>query len=338
MLKLKKHKCTIKREDCIFPFFHKLLPFVFFLTAILFFQSPQAATYSISGNIAGEATSYIVGEEDTLYSIARKFDLGLIDLMSANPGIDSWVPGVGNSLVIPTSYILPDTKRSGIVINLSELRLYYFTDSKNVMTFPVGIGREGWKTPIGETTIILKRKNPVWTPPPSILAAKPDLPRIIPAGPDNPLGQYALSLGWESYAIHGTNKPSGIGLRSSHGCIRMYPEDIKILFAAVNRGTKVTVIDKPYKLAWVENKLYLEASPTEAQSNNIIDSEEPEASAPPEIYRDIDKMAGDKVKINWKLVDEVLLKRTGTIINITLDNQKTRVGLPETLETGSPTE
>lgn len=318
MLKLKKHIYTGEREDFVFPFFHKLSLAIFFFTSALLCQSPQAANYSINSNIVGETTNYIVGEDDTLYSIARKFDLGLLDIMAANPGVDTWVPGVGNSLIIPASYILPDTKRSGIVINLSELRLYYFPDAKNVMTFPVGIGREGWQTPIGETTIILKRKNPIWTPPPSILAVKPDLPKTVPAGPDNPLGQYALSLAWEAYAIHGTNKPYGIGLRSSHGCIRMYPEDIKILFEAVTKGTKVTVIDRPYKLTWVEDKLYLEASPTEAQSNNIINSEEPDASTPPEIYKDVEKMAGEKAKINWKLVDEALVKRTGIPIDITI--------------------
>lgn len=328
MLKLKVQISNKGREDNIFPFFNARCKWLFVFRVICFFAgiiivcpATFAATYKVTGNVVGQVQDYTVGEEDTLYAIARKFDVGLLDIMSANPGVDVWVPGEGRVIKIPTFYVLPDAKRSGIVINLSELRLYYFPDKDTVMTFPVGIGREGWQTPAGETTIIAKRKDPVWIPPDSIRAEKPDLPKIVPAGPDNPMGQYALSLGWTSYAIHGTNKPYGIGLRSSHGCIRMYPEDIKVLFEAIKKGTKVMAIDNPYKLSWVDKDLYLEASPLAAQTSNILNGEDPDNFTPAEVYGNIEKMAGDKAEINWKIVDEALIRRTGVPVNITLQKE-----------------
>lgn len=289
-----------------------------FIIGMLLCSRAFSATYDIKkdSDIVGMIAYYRVGAEDTLYSIAQKFDLGIVELMAANPGVDPWIPRKNSIITIPSAYILPHGKRSGVVINLPELRMFFFKDAKTVMTFPVGIGREGWQTPIGDTTIILKRKDPVWIPPASILAENPDLPKIIPAGPDNPMGQYALSLGWQSFAIHGTNKPYGIGLRSSHGCIRMYPEDIEELFQLVRKGTKVTVIDNPYKLGWRNNVLYLEATPTQEQLDAIADRKKPETIIPSEIYSQIEKIMTDNGGVDWHIVDEAIITRSGVPVAI----------------------
>lgn len=256
----------------------------------------QAATYTPQGDLIGEAKHYTVAKKETLYDIARRFDLGIGELRAANPGINPWKPKPGTELVIPGGHLLPDV-REGIVLNLAELRLYYFTDEQ-VMTFPVGVGREGWVTPTGSTTVVMKRKNPVWFPPASIRAEKPDLPTSVPAGPNSPLGLFALNLGWINYAIHGTNQPSSIGKRSSHGCVRMYPEDIDALYHAVSVGTKVTVIDAAYKLGWQGNMLYLEIPPAhrmEAES----------------LHEAVSVFAGDGVEIDWQAVDDVAAHRHG---------------------------
>jgi L,D-transpeptidase ErfK/SrfK len=164
---------------------------------------------------------------------------------------------------------LPAANRNGIVVNLAALRLFRFAPDGTVMTFPISVGREGWDTPTGTTQIVQKRKDPVWTVPASIRAEDPSLPAVIPAGPDNPLGQYALSLGWPGYLIHGTNKPSSIGRPSSHGCMRMYPEDVEILFGAVEVGESVTVVDTPITLGQSGGRLYLQVTPTRDQAKSI---------------------------------------------------------------------
>jgi L,D-transpeptidase ErfK/SrfK len=150
------------------------------------------------------------------------------------------------------------------VINLAELRLYYYPSDKNqVVTHPLGIGREGWSTPVGETQIIGKKKDPTWTVPESIRKeheeAGDPLPPVVPPGPNNPLGGYALYLGIQGYLLHGTNKPFGVGMRVSHGCIRLYPEDIEEFYLQVPIGTKVRIINQPYKVGWLDGQLYIEA-------------------------------------------------------------------------------
>ena len=212
-------------------------------------QPLAAATYPMNGDVVGAVRSYTVKNHDSLAKIARHFDLGMVELLAANPGITTQNLRAGTILIVTNSHVLP-RPHTGIVINLPELRLFYFLDSHYVMTFPIGIGREGWDTPLGVTRIAIKREKPTWTPPDSIRAENPKLPRIVPAGPNNPLGNYALDLALPAYAIHGTNRPASVGLRSSHGCIRLYPEDIATLFHVVKVGTKVTIIDTPVKLGW----------------------------------------------------------------------------------------
>lgn len=245
-------------------------PLAALLILVFFSGRADAASFNINGDIAGSLTRYTVRHGDTLYSIARRHDLGIVEVMAANPGIDAWMPPEGAVMTLPTAHILPPGPREGIVINLPELRLYYYPNPRTVFTFPVGIGKEGWQTPTGETKIVQKRKDPVWIPPPSIRAEKPDLPRVFPPGPDNPLGTHALNLGWSGYVIHGTNRPYGIGRRSSHGCIRLYPEDIPVLFSMVGIGTKVRVIDAPFRAGFHGGNLFVSVSPHLSQSDEIL--------------------------------------------------------------------
>lgn len=219
-----------------------------------------AADLPIRGEIIGLAGEYLIEEQDTLPDIARRFDLGFVELRAANPMVDVWLPAAGTRLTLPTAHILPAVERTGIVINLPEQRLYFFRRAPStVLTFPLGTPRIGCPIPRGTTTVIRKRTQPTWTPPPSLRAERPGLPDHVPAGPSNPLGEFALDLGWRGFLIHGTNKPDGIGRRVTHGCIRLYPEDIERLFAAVPVGVRVSVIDQPIKLGWSDGILYLEA-------------------------------------------------------------------------------
>ena len=206
--------------------------------------------------------------EQTLLDIARAYDLGYDEIVSANPGVDPWTPEQGERVLLPTAHVLPDAPHEGVVINLAARRLFYYPAvakgaPRTVITHPIGIGREGWSTPLGRTQVAKKHAAPAWTVPASIRrehAAQGDpLPAVVPAGPDNPLGSHALRLGWSSILIHGTNKPAGIGLRVSHGCIQLYPEDIAPLFAAVPVGTAVTVVDQPYLAGVGPDGLVLEA-------------------------------------------------------------------------------
>lgn len=222
------------------------------------------------GRIIGKVQYMTASKNDTLLDIARRFDVGYRAIRLANPNVDVWLPGAGTRIKIPTQFILPDTPHSGIVVNVPEMRVYYYPKPKHgasqtVETFPISIGRQNWTTPLGTTRIVTKIKHPAWYPPASIraehAASGDPLPKVVPAGPDNPLGQFALRLGIPGYLMHGTNKPYGIGMRVSHGCIRLYPEDIKNLFAQVPKNTPVRLVDQPYKAAWRNGRLYLESSP-----------------------------------------------------------------------------
>lgn len=285
----------------VFLFFVCLYPFI----------APHAAVYKAEGDIIGEITHYRVRKNDDLHKIARRFDVGIVELLAANPNVTPQTLKAGADLTIPTEYILPYV-RNGIVLNLSKLRLFYFPDEHTVMTFPVGIGREGWETPTGSTIIALKRKDPVWIPPDSIREEDPDLPERIPAGPHNPLGAYALNLGIPGYRIHGTNSPYSIGKRTSHGCIRMYPEDIEILFNAVMTGTSVVIIDTSYQLGWKGNKLFLQVTPTADQADVIAQYQTPVPEDMPEIEKAVRHKAADRVvSIDWQAVEKVIAMHKG---------------------------
>ena len=218
--------------------------------------------------IVGYVQKTIVGKDDTLPDIARRFDVGYEEILLANPGMDPWLPGVGREVVVPTQFVLPAAPHEGVVVNVAAMRIFYYPKHKKgeqevVYTHPIGIGRVGWKTPEGTTKIVSRQKDPVWTVPKSVRNEHAEdgdkLPATVPAGPDNPLGQYMFRLGWPSYLIHGTNKPYGVGMRSSHGCMRLYPEDIAVFFDLIPIGTPVTVVNQPYLFGTRDGALYLQA-------------------------------------------------------------------------------
>ena len=246
-------------------YFFLTVPTLFLCTTLSF-----SAVYELpplENNIIGSIKTIKAEHEDTLLDIARRHGLGYEDIVKANPGLDIWIPGKDSDVLLPTKYILPNVRREGLVLNLAEYRMYYFPVPKKnekpiVITYPISIGRMDWDTPLGETRITAKAKNPSWYPPESIRAeheAEGDpLPRIVPPGPDNPLGEYAMRLDIPGYLIHGTNRPAGVGMRVTHGCIRMYPEDIFFLYNELKIGTPVRIINEPIKLGWDERKLFLE--------------------------------------------------------------------------------
>ncbi len=220
------------------------------------------------GDLVGAVQKTIVGPDDTLSDIARRFDVGYEEMALANPGVDPWLPGVGREVVVPTMFVLPVAPREGVVVNIAAMRIFYFPphkrgEAQRVYTHPIGIGKVGWKTPEGTTRITARQKDPVWIPPQSVREEHAGngetLPERVPAGPNNPLGAYMFRLDWPSYLIHGTNKPYGVGMRSSHGCMRLYPEDIAVFFDLVPVGTKVTVVNQPYLFGWRDHALYLQA-------------------------------------------------------------------------------
>ena len=219
-------------------------------------------------DIVGYVQKTTVGKDDTLPDIARRFDVGYEEILTANPGVDPWLPGVGREVVVPTQFILPAAPHEGVVVNVAAMRIFYYPPHKKgqpetVYTHPIGIGKVGWKTPEGTTKIVSRQKDPVWVVPKSVREEHQEdgeqLPAKVPAGPDNPLGAYEFRLGWPSYLIHGTNKPYGVGMRSSHGCMRLYPEDIAVFFDLIPIGTKVTVVNQPYLFGWRDGTLYLQA-------------------------------------------------------------------------------
>ncbi|MGH6988536.1 MAG: L,D-transpeptidase family protein [Stellaceae bacterium] len=281
----------------------------------------RAATFDLEpgqtmvGSIGGYTTKY----QDTLLDLARTYDLGYTQLVIANPGIHPWVPGAGERVVIPALYILPDAQHRGIVINLAQQRLFYYPPGGGtVMTFPIGVGVTGWKTPVGATRVVQKVPHPAWYPPASIKAQEPDLPNVIPAGPDNPLGQWALRLGWKNYLIHGTNKPYGVGRSVSHGCIRLYPKDIDPLFHAVKVGIPVHVVNQHVEAAWYHGVLYVAVFPTKEQMDEIDIEQRPPAKEPPNLIARVTAIAGDHAsEVNWPMVKALGLIRNGVPTPVT---------------------
>jgi L,D-transpeptidase ErfK/SrfK len=223
--------------------------------------------------IIGNQKIYSIHAEETLIELARKYDVGYNEIIAANSDIDSWVPEKGTKIIIPTTWLLPEVLDNGIIINLAEMRLYYFFAVENtryVNTFPVGIGRQGVNTPTGTFKITAKLKDPVWSVPETIRKEDPELPPFVLPGPDNPLGGYWLQLSVNGYGIHGTNRPYGIGREVSHGCIRLYPEDIKTLFNLVKQGTKVIIIDDPVKVGLFNNNVYAEIHTSAIDDTELI--------------------------------------------------------------------
>jgi len=254
---------------------------------------------------------------DTLLDIARRYSLGYEEIIRANPGVDMWLPGDGTDILLPGRRILPPGPRAGLIVNLPEHRLYYYPKAKKgqhhlVITYPVSIGKMDWKSPLGETSIVAKQKNPNWYPPESIRkehARNGDpIPKVVPPGPNNPLGAYKMRLGVGdgTYEIHGTNNPMAVGMAITHGCIRMYPEDVAALFPKVPVGTKVWLINDPVKVTYVNGDLLMEAHPpVDGQGQSI----EPNLDL---LAKQLDRALGSSVAaIHWDFAREALQKADG---------------------------
>jgi L,D-transpeptidase ErfK/SrfK len=255
--------------------------------------------------------------QDTLLDIARRNSLGYEEIIRANPGVDVWLPGEGTDILLPGRRILPPGPREGIVVNLPEHRIYYYPKPKKgekpvVITYPVSIGKMDWRSPLGQTQISEKVKHPSWYPPESIRnehAANGDpLPRVVPPGPKNPLGDFKmrLAVGDGTYLIHGTNNPMAVGMAVTHGCVRMYPEDVAGLFPLVPVGTTVWLINDPVKVAYVDGDLLLEVHPPvdgEGQSG---------ATNLEELSQQLDRALGSKTAaIHSDVAREALQAATG---------------------------
>ena len=249
----------MKRKRCLFVAAAAL---VWVLLAVCpswalrsFMMEPGTGVYGVTRMVQAR-------EHDTLLDIAREFGLGYNQIVAANPGIDPWVPREGSLVLLPLTFVPPrEHPETGIVVNLAEMRLYYFFSNGGhdfFFTAPIGIGREGYLTELGDYTVKSKTANPTWVVPESIRREEPDLPAQVPPGPDNPLGDFAFRLSRNLYAIHGTNKPWGVGRRVSHGCIRMYPEDVGALYPLVPVGARVKVVYEPVKFGWADGKLWVQ--------------------------------------------------------------------------------
>ena len=279
-----------------------------------------AAVYELpadSSVVVGTDSRIKVSYQDTLLDIARRYGLGYPEIVRANPGVDIWLPGEGREILLPGRRILPPTPHDGIVVNLPEHRLYYYPKpmrgkKRVVITYPVSIGRMDWHSPLGQTWIIAKERHPNWYPPESIRkehAARGDpLPKVVPPGPKNPLGEYKmrLAVGDGTYEIHGTNNPVAVGLAVTHGCIRMYPEDVATLFASVPIGTKVWLINEPVKVAYADSKLLIEVHPP-------VDGEGQTAEPDLEVMsQKLRRAVGhDTAAIHWDFAREALEGATG---------------------------
>jgi len=289
----------------------------------------RATTFTLTNpddSVVGEDQTVQTVYEDTLYDLAAKFSLGSEELIRVNPGIDPWLPGAGKTVMVPGRHILPPGPREGIVVNLPEHRLYYYPkparrgDPIQVITYPVSIGKMDWHSPLGLTHVIQKQKDPTWFPTDSVRkeheANGDPLPARVPPGPDNPLGRYAmrLAVGNGTYLIHGTNNPMAVGLPVTHGCIRMYPDDVASLFPLVPVGTPVRLINEPVKVAWIDGELLLEAHPpVDAQGQSF----EPELE---QFSQLLQAAVGDTtVAIHWDYAREVLQKADGVIATVGLE-------------------
>lgn len=282
-------------------------------------QLGASATYALNGSdtVVGEVQYVIARHEDTFLDIGRRYGVGYEEMVAANPGVDPWVPGEGTRIVVPTQYVLPDAPQEGIVVSLAEHRLYYYPPPKAgetpvVITYPISVGKMDWKTPLGLTRIVDKRVRPTWYPPESVrrehAAEGRPLPRAVPPGPNNPLGDYAMRLGIPggAYLIHGTNRPAGVGMQVTHGCIRMFPEDIEELFKMVPVSTPVRIVHQPYKMGWRGEELFMEAhAPLEGQEDRDLHNLT-------NITRLLVSATRDRtVAIDWAKAEEAFRRPTG---------------------------
>lgn len=276
---------------------NKILLVLFLLFSINCWAGQQLDT-----NIIGKQEIYKIQRGDNLFNIARSNNLSILELLLANPQIiDPQSIYYDKNIILPLAHILPNVLQKDIVINLAEARLYYFIPGGDIFSVPIAIGAEGSGTPTGKTQVIRKRKDPHWIPPDRIREKEPNLPKVVPAGPDNPLGKYALDLSWTRFVIHGTNNPLSIGNKESHGCIRLYPEAIEALFNLVEVGTKVRIVDQPIKIGWVGNKIYIESHLSEDKTEDLDSVKNIICS----------KVKNCDAKIDWQKVRDTIGENSG---------------------------
>jgi L,D-transpeptidase ErfK/SrfK len=299
----------------------KLIPFILLGMTLSAVQPVAAAVYDLP-----DPTIQVVGEDlhiqthyaDTLVEIARRYGLGYEEIARANPKVDPWLPGEGTDIMIPGRHILPPGPRDGIIVNIPEHRIYYFPkphkgQTPTVVTYPVSIGKMDWQTPMGLTHVVSKEANPTWNPPASVraehLANGDPLPNgVIRSGPDNPLGLFAMRLAIHpgDYLIHGTNNPLAVGMAVTHGCIRMYPEDVAAIFPTVPVGTKVYLINVPLKVAFVNGDLLLEAHPPVDAQGQTID---PVLSKFEDMLNEV--LGNSTTAVNWDIAVDALKTANG---------------------------
>ena len=297
---------------------------VLILTSAIIFTPARATVSFILENpgdsLMGAVDNIHAEHEDTLPDIARANGLGFQEIKLANPGVDTWLPGEGTEIVLPNLYVLPGTPHEGIVLNIPEMRLYYFPPQETnqlseVITHPVGVGRQGWSTPYMNTRIIQKKTRPSWYPPESIRKEHAEqgdpLPKRVPPGPKNPLGNYMMRLGMPEYIIHGTNKPFGIGMRVSHGCIRLYPEDIKSLYQQVSLRTPVRIVNQPYKVGKYNGRIYLEAHPYLEEDTELFEGN---LTSVVEMLIKVTGKGG--YQVDWGLAKSVIAESNGIPVEI----------------------
>ena len=262
-------------------------------------------------SVVGQMAVMEVKAGDTLPDIARSFSLGYDEITDANPGVDPWAPEPRQWVILPLEFILPEAPHKGIVINTATMRLFRYVegaDGPEVITYPIGIGRRGAATPVGWARIVKKVADPWWYPTPHIRrdhARQGDpLPAVVPPGPDNPLGNYALYLSLPNYRIHGTDKPYGVGMRVSYGCVHLYPEDIAALFRDTGVGTPVRIVNQPYLIGERNGVIYLEAHKPLNERDGV--------RAKRELYARLQRVAKfTGLKIDWKKVAAMVAAANG---------------------------
>ncbi len=303
-----------------------IFPIIFFFTNLCYSNNKNNSVniLSQSSDIIGKEVKYTVREKETLIDIARKFDISFADIMSANGRIDPWLPKINRKILIPKRHIMPSVKRDGIIINLGDLRIYFYKNHLLIGTYPIGIGRSGWETPLGLAEVIEKKIDPFWIPPDSVREEDPSLPKIVAPGEENPLGTRAIYLSMPSYLIHGTNKPYGVGMKVSHGCIRMYPEDVESLFDLVEVGTKVNIINEPIKVGWHNNDLYIEVHqlPAYASEKNTLENKD-RRNLYPLATTMVQKVAGVNItEVDWQVVFKSVIEAKGIPTKISEEESK----------------
>lgn len=287
---------------------------------LIYELGPDAEVDALIGAPEIVAASY----EDTLVDIGRRVKVGYEELRLANPEVDPWLPGAGTEVIVPTAYLVPRAPRRGIVINIAEYRLYMFYEEDGrswVATVPASIGRMDWETPLGQTRVVAMARNPTWYPPDSVrqehAAEGRPLPRVVPPGPDNPLGAYAIRLGLPGYLIHGTNRPAGVGMRVTHGCVRLFPEDIEWLFARTAIDTPVRIVNQPVKFGWQGDGLYMEVHPVldqqPVQAEALGEGGEAAVDSSLTLVTEeyVRATAEREADVDWERVDEVFSEKSG---------------------------